>query len=230
MFGRNDAPVVVAAPRRSRFGTVMFGALAVVALLMVVGKLGLGDFLPSLPNPFSSKTVDRSQPALLKSLEDLSRYEAASANLQVIVDTEKDAKFLPQVIKGERTVYVAAGDVMATVDFSALDERSIVASEDRRSVTITLPQPVFSAPHLDPKASQVVSRQRGLLDRLGSVFTDSPTSERTLQLAAEGKMAAAANDSDLRSRAETNTRQMLVNMLRSLGYGNVTVNFAPNPA
>lgn len=208
----------------------MFAALAVVAVLVVVGKLGLGDFLPSLPNPFGSKTVDRSQPALLKSLEDLSRYEAASANLQVIVDTEKDAKFLPQIIRGERTVYVAAGAVTATVDFSALDERSIVVSEDRRSVTVTLPQPVLSAPHIDPEHSQVVSRQRGLLDRLGSVFSDSPTSERSLVLAAEGKMTTAANESDLRARAETNTRQMLVNLLRPLGYGNVTVNFAANPA
>lgn len=230
MFGRNDAPVIVAAPKRSRFGTVMFTALAVVALLVVAGKIGLGDFLPSIHNPFGTKTVDRSQPPLLKSIQDLSRYEAASANLQVIVDTEKDAKFLPQIIKGERTVYVAAGDVTATVDFSTLDERSIVVSEDRRSVNVTLPAPVFSAPHLDPEASQVVSRQRGLLDRIGSVFTDSPTSERSLQLAAEGKMVAAANDSDLRSRAESNTRQMLVNMLRALGYGNVTVTFAPNPA
>ncbi len=229
-MSRTNEIAVVAARKRSRFGTLMVVALAVAGLLVVASKFGLGDFLPSLPNPFSSKTVDRSQPALLKSLEDLSRYEAASANLQVIVDTEKDAKFLPQIIKGERTVYVAAGDVTATVDFSALDERAIAVSPDRQSVTITLPAPVFSAPRLDPKASQVVSRQRGLLDRIGSVFTDSPTSERSLQLAAEGKMAAAASDSDLRARAETNTRTMLANMLRALGYPNVTVNFAASPA
>ena len=208
----------------------MVVALAVSGLLIVAGKLGLGSFLPDVPNPFSSKTVDRSQPALLKSLDDLSRYEAASANLQVIVDTEKDARFLPAIIKGERTVYVAAGDVVATVDFSALDERSIVVSPDRQSVTVTLPQPVFSAPHVDPAQSRVVSRDRGLLDRLGSVFSDSPTSDRPLMLAAEGKMATAAKDSDLAARAETNTRQMLVNMLRPLGYANVTVNFAVNPA
>ncbi len=206
----------------------MFALLAVAGVLVVAGKLGLGAFLPDLPNPFGAKTVDRSQPALLKSLEDLSRYEAASANLQVIVDTEKDAKFLPQVIKGERTVYVAAGEVTATVDFSTLDERSIVVSPDK-AVTITLPQPVFSAPHIDPEQSQVVSRQRGLLDRIGSMFSDTPTSERGLLLAAEGKMAAAAAGSDLRLRAEQNTRQMLVNMLRALGYGNVTVTFAPTP-
>lgn len=223
-----DAPVVVVPRRGSRFGKVMAGALVVVALLVVAGKVGL-DFLPSFSNPFGTETVEREHPALLQSLQDVSRYQAATGNFQVIVDTEKDAKFLPSVIRGERTVYVAAGSVDATVDFSALDERSIQASEDRRSVTVTLPAPTLSEPRIDPEESQVVSRQRGLLDRIGSVFSDTPTSERPYLLAAEGKMRAAANESDLRARAEQNTRTFLENMLRALGYQNVTVNFAPTP-
>lgn len=204
-------------------------ALVAAGVLVVAGKVGI-NFLPHLGNPFGSKTVDRSQPPLLKSLQDLSRYDAASANLQVIVDSEKDAKYLPAVIRGERTVFVAAGSVDASIDFSALDERSIAVSEDRRSVTVTLPEPVFSSPHIDPEASQVVSRQRGLLDRLGSVFSDTPTSEHSLMLTAEQKMTAAAHDSDLRNRAEQNTRTMLQNMLRALGYTSVTVTFTPSPA
>ncbi len=199
----------------------------VLGLLVAAGKVG--DFLPSIPNPFGSRTVDRSQPALLESLEDLSRYQAATANLQVIVDSEKDARFMPAIIRGERTVFVAAGTVDATVDFSALDERSMQVGEDRRSVTIILPAPLLSPPRIDPKQSQVVSRQRGLLDRLGSVFSDTPTSDRPLLLAAEQKMAAAADESDLRPRAEQNTRHMLEGMLRALGYTDITVNFAPNP-
>ncbi len=218
---------MLVARQGSRFGKFMAGGLVVLALLVAAGKVG--DLLPSIPNPFGSRTVDRSQPALLESLEDLSRYQAATANLQVIVDTEKDAKFVPAIIRGERTVFVAAGTVDASVDFSALDERSIQVSEDRRSVTITLPAPALSPPRIDPKQSQVVSRQRGLLDRLGSVFSDTPTSDRPLLLAAEQKMAAAANQSDLRARAEQNTRSMLEGMLRALGYTDVTVTFAPNP-
>jgi hypothetical protein len=230
MRGRShDGPVaVLVPPSGSRFGKFMAGGLVVVALLVGAGKFG--DLLPSLPNPFGSRTVDRSQPALLQSLEDLSRYQAASANLQVIVDTEKDAKFLPAIIRGERTVFVAAGSVDATVDFSALDERSIQVSEDRRSVTVTLPSPTLSPPRIDPKQSQVVSRERGLLDRLGSVFSSTPTSDRPLLLAAEQKMVTAATESDVRSRAEENTRSMLEGMLRALGYTDVAVTFAPSPA
>jgi len=200
----------------------------VLALAVGVGRIG--DLLPSLPNPFGTDTVDRSQPALLQSLEDLSRYEAARANFEVIVDSEKDARFLPSVIRGERTLFVGAGSVEASVDFSTLDERSIRVSEDRRSVEVTVPAPVLSEPRVDPDHSRVVSRDRGILDRVGSVFSDSPTSDRSLYLAAEQKMQVAAAASDLRTRAEQNTRHMLEATLRSLGFTTVTVTFAANPA
>ena len=228
MIGRREQTVVVR--RRSRVGTAIVGALVVMAVIAGAGSLGLARLLPSLPNPFSTKTVDRTQPALLKSLEDLSRYLAATANFQVIVDTEKDAKFLPSIIKGERTVFVAAGSVDASVDFSQLDERSITVSEDRRTATIVLPEPTVSQPTVDPEQSRVASRDRGLLDRIGSVFSDSPTSERPLYVAAQAKMQQAADQSDLRKRAEDNTRTMLQGMLRSLGFTSVTVSFSPTPA
>jgi hypothetical protein len=163
-------------------------------------------------------------------MADLSDYHAAQGNFQVLVDTEKDAKFLPSVIRGERTTYSAAGSVDATVDFSNLDAQSIVVSDDRRSVTISLPPPTLGEPNLDLDNSMVVSRDRGLLDRLGSVFSDSPTSERELQLAAQSKMRAAAAESTLAARAEQNTRQMLEGLLGNLGFTSVTVNFVPSPA
>ncbi|MFP5319226.1 MAG: DUF4230 domain-containing protein [Acidimicrobiia bacterium] len=219
---------VVPVRRIGFFGKAMAAAFLVVALLVTAGKLGL-DFLPGLPDPFATETVDRTQPPLLQSLQDVSRYQAATANFQVIVDTEKDARFMPSILRGERTVYVAAGSVDATVEFSALDERSISVSPDGTSVTVNLPAPTLSEPRIDPGASRVVSRERGLLDRLGSVFSDSPTSDRPYLLAAEAKMTDAAMASDLRTRAETNTRAMLQNMLRALGYEQVTVTFAAPP-
>ena len=200
-----------------------------VAALMV-GAGRIGDLLPSLPNPFGSETVDRTQPAILQSLEDLSRYEAARANFEVIVDSEKDARFIPSVIRGERTLFVGAGSVEATVDFSELDEGSIRVSDDRRSVEVTVPAPTLSEPRVDPDRSRVVSRDRGVLDRVGSMFSDSPTSDRPLYLAAEKKMRAAAGSSDLQARAEENTRQMLDGTLRALGFTSVTVTFVSNPA
>jgi hypothetical protein len=232
MSRTREVPVtVLARPARQGWGrSVAVGLVVALAVLLGVGRLGLGHLLPSLPNPFGSKTVDRSQPSLLKSLDDLSRYEAATANLSVIVDTEKDARFLPSFIKGERTVFVAAGSVDATVDFSGLGPRAITVSPDRRSVAISLPAPRLSEARVDPRQSHVASRDRGLLDRLGSALSDAPGSDRQLYLLAQQRMATAAAATDIRARAEQNTRHMLESMLGSLGVTNVTVDFAPNPA
>jgi hypothetical protein len=71
----------------------------------------------------------------------------------------------------------------------------------------------------------VFSRKRGLLDRLGSVLSDNPTSERQLYQLAEDRLEAAAAESGLVEQAERNTRAMLESMLRSLGYREVTVTF-----
>jgi len=228
MAGRSNDGVTVVVARPSRLRGLAVAGLLVLAILAGAGTLG--NFLPSLPNPFSTKTVDRTQPALLQSLADLSEYHAATGNFQVIVDTEKDARFVPSFIKGERTVYVAGGSVDAVVDFSRLDGRSIQVSADRTSVTVVLPAPTVAEATVDPAASRVVSRDRGLLDRVGSAFSDNPTSEKPLMLAAQGKMRDAAAESGLRAKAEENTRQMLKGMLGALGYTNVNVSFSPSPA
>jgi hypothetical protein len=224
---KTDGGMTVVMPRPSRLRALGIGALVVVALFAGAGKLG--SLLPDLPNPFSSKTIDRTQPALLQSLADLSEYHAATGNFQVIVDTEKDTRFVPSFIRGERTVYVAGGSVDAVVDFSQLDERSIQVSPDRTSVTVVLPAPTVADPTVDTSRSEVVSHDRGVLDRIGSAFSDNPATERPLVLAAEAKMRDAAGASDLRARAEDNTRKMLEGMLRALGYSSVNVTFSPTP-
>ena len=229
MAGRSgDGTTTVVMARPSRLRGLGIAGLILVALFAGAGRLG--NLLPSLPNPFGSETIDRTQPALLQSLADLSEYHAATANFQVIVDTEKDTKFVPSFIRGERTVYVAGGSVDAIVDFSRLDERSIQVSPDRTSVTVVLPAPTVADPDVDPQQSRVVSRDRGVLDRIGGAFSDNPSTERPLALAAEDKMRDAAAQSDLRAKAEQNTRSMLEGMLGALGYSSVNVSFSPNPA
>ena len=229
MPARNAANgMTVVMPRPSRLRGLAIAGVVLLAVLAGAGRLG--DLLPSLPNPFSSESVDRTQPALLQSLVDLHDYHAASGNFQIIVDTEKDTRFVPSFIRGERTVYLASGSADAIVDFSQLDERSIQVSPDRTSVTVVLPAPTVADPTVDPEKSRVVSRDRGVLDRIGSAFSDNPSTERPLVLAAQEKMRDAAAESDLRARAEENTRRMLQGMLGALGFTTVNVSFTPSPA
>jgi hypothetical protein len=215
-------------PRRPLWTLAVLVALVVAAVAL--GRLTDLRLWPSLPNPFASRSVDRSQPVLLRSIQDLSVHKAATGNFEVLVDIEKDSPLVPSFLKGERTLFVAAGTVDAEVDFSRLDASAVKVSEDRRSASITLPHARLAKPHIDPGRSYVANRERGALDRLGSVFSDNPTSERELYLLAEQRLAEAARQSELIARAEQNTREMLQTMLRSLGYTEVTVTFEDPPS
>jgi hypothetical protein len=216
-------------PRRRLRVRLAAAVLLVVVLALAVSGLSGLRLWPSFPNPFAARQVDRSQPVLLKAIEDLEVYKAATGNFQVVVDLEEGSPGIPLLIKGQRTLFVAGGSVDAEVDFSTLDEGAIKVSPDGQRVEITLPRARLSEARVDPEQSRVFSRERGLLDRLGSVLSDNPTSERELYRLAQEKMAAAAAESDLVGRAEQNTRAMLESMLRSLGYRDVTVTFRDPP-
>jgi hypothetical protein len=227
---RWGAPPRVARPRRGILGGAVRGlALIVAVLLGWTGLHHLGDLLPDWGNPFKTEEVDRTGPAVLKALADLHEYKAATGSYQVMIDIEKDAKYLPSFLKGERTLFLAQGSVDAGVDFSGLGPESVTVNPDQ-SVTITLPHAQLGKPVLDTAASHVVDRDRGLLDRLGSVFTESPTGEQTLYAAAEPKLRAAANESALIAKADENTKQMLTRLLGALGFDKVEVTYLENPA
>ncbi len=226
----SDAPTDTAAqsgkkptrrPWRGLLKVVGIGA-AVLALLFAGGRLSL---LPSLDGLFGERTHDRSGPAVLKSIQDMSAYEAASGNFQVVVDLEKDARFLPDAVRGTRTLFVGAGTVGASVDLGKVTEGSVVIDEDRTTAEIRLPHAVLGKPALDPDRSYAVSKQRGLLDRLGDFFSDNPSSEQAVNQLAVRHIGEAAKESGLTARAEKNTAEMLKGLLGSLGFERVTVRY-----
>ncbi|MEW2283948.1 DUF4230 domain-containing protein [Streptomyces sp. NPDC047841] len=203
-------------------------AKAVAALVLVLAVLFAGirlAVLPGIKDLFGTETHDRSGPALLKSIQDMSRYDAASGNFQVVVDLDKDAKFLPDAIRGTRTLYVGAGTVDAYVDLGRVGEKDVTVNDDRTSATIRLPHARLGKPALDPDHSYAVSKQRGLLDRLGDLFSDNPNSEQAVQKLAVRHIGDAARTSGLTARAEHNTTGMLQGLLRSLGFTEVRVTY-----
>ena len=208
--------------RRRRSPLLLVVVLVALALVIALGTRLLGAW-PGLP--FGSEQVDRSTPSLLTSLADLEEYHAATGTFQVVVDLERDVRFVPSLVSGERTTFLATGSVDAIVDFTGLDGSAVEASEDGRSVTFSLPPARLDEADVDLENSRVLSRERGVLDRVGGLFSDNPTSEREVAALAKDKLDAAAAESDLRRRAEENTRDMLTGLARSLGYTDVVVEF-----
>ncbi|HVL99732.1 MAG TPA: DUF4230 domain-containing protein [Egibacteraceae bacterium] len=214
------------AGRRGRGGVWAFVAgVAVVVVLGLAGLVVLGRLVPTVPNPFATDRVERTGPAVLQALEDLSEYRAATGHFQVLLDVEEHARYLPPALAGERTLFVAAGTVDATVDFSGLSGGAVRVSDDRSSARIVLPAPRLSAPRIDLEESYVYEHRRGLLDRIGGLLSDEGGSQRELYLLAQERLGAAAGETDLIAAAERNTRAMLESLLGSLGFTEVEVAF-----
>ena len=206
----------------SAIGTVI-GLALVIGVIAIAAVVGFRLF----DSPFSTTEVDHSAPPVLLELRDLASFHAAQGQFEVTVDVEQDVKWVPSFLAGERVQFVSVGTVDAIVDFSMLTEASFVVDEDASAVTVTLPPVRLQDPVIDLEISHVMNRDRGLLDRLGGVFTDSPTSEAELYELATDKIAAAADATELADRAEQNVRATVTAMLQAVGFDRVVVRFEP---
>jgi uncharacterized protein DUF4230 len=212
-------------PRREvPWGLITLGILVIAIFGGVSWVRGV---IPDFHNPFAQTTVDRSGPAVLKSIQDLQEYHAATGNFQQIVDLRKSSA-LPDSILGERTLFIAVGSVDAIVDFTQVGRGAVQVSDDRRAATITLPRPRLSDAQVDVGKSYVYDRDKGLFNQIGSLFGSNTDDQRQLYTLAQQKIhSAAQSGSGLVPRAEDNTRKMLQSLLRALGFTSVAVNFEP---
>jgi hypothetical protein len=193
---------------------VIIGGLLVVAAVVGVSLWG---------TPFETTTIDRTQPPVLIELTDLAEYHAASGEFQVLVDLEKDVQYLPAALAGEKVLYIGVGSVDAVVDFTSLEEDAVRIDPDTGAVTVTLPAPTLEDVVLDIEQSRVADRDRGLFDRIGGLFSDNPTGEQDLQIAAAEKIADAAAASGITDLARANTESMLRGLFGQLGHDDVTI-------
>jgi len=217
--------------RQSRGGRGGLGLLATASLMIIafalVALVVVG--LVSIWDPFGSTTVDRSGPAVLERIRTLEEFTAAEANFTQDVDIENDS-FLPGFIKGERVTAIVTGSVRATVDFSQLGADSVQVSDDGKSIRVTLPDPQLDDPEIDEGSARVVSRDRGIIDRLEDVFSANPTDDTPLYKAAEDKLEDAAKKSDVLEQARTNTERWLEVFLGAAGFEDVQVQWAAPPS
>ncbi len=190
-------------------------SLVIAVPLVFVAGLGAAGLL-GIDLPFQSRTIDRSQPAMLKSIQDINQFHAAVGNFEVVLDYEDDVNWVPSFIAGERSLFVAAGTVNAYVDFSGLTEGDLKLSDDGASVEILLPEAKLDKPNLDldPDRTYLFSQDRGVINRIGDAL--STQDQQELYRLAEQKMVSAAEESELVHQAEENTRAMLIGMFNAV--------------
>ena len=214
-------------PRMPRVGGIVAAIVAAIVLIVVLSAVHL---LPQLRNPFAETTTVRSQPVILKSITNLSRYEAASGSFQVVVDLTKRSSLIPSFLEGSETLFIGQGTDIAFVDFATLKNRAIAVNANRTAVTVTLPKPQLEPAVLNVSQSYVYAEQQGLFNRIGNFFSGNPNSQQQVYQIAQGKIETAAKQSPLLADAKKNTEGMLTGMLTSLGFQHVTVNFGAQSA
>jgi hypothetical protein len=220
------APDTPERPGRSGLARLLIFVVVVFAL-MAAACLGLRavNVLPSFDNPFSDRTTDRSQPVLLQSMRDLSRYVAADGTFQVIVDLQEDRDNIPDFLVNRRTLFVGSGTVETYVEFNSLAEEALKVDNDQKTVQITLPPPQQGTAALDMEKSYVVAEERGLFNRIGDAFRSDPGKQQKVYQLAQQRITEAARSSGLDQRARDNTQRMLESLFTRLGYTTVTVTF-----
>ncbi len=216
--------------RIPRVGSLAGIVGAVAAVLVLVVVLSAVHLLPQLRNPFAETTTVRSQPVILKSITQLSRYEAASGSFEVVIDLTKRTSLLPSFIAGSETLFVGKGTDIAFVDFSQLKSQAITMNANRTSVTVALPKAQLERAVLNVSQSYVYAEQQGLLNRIGNFFSGNPNGQQQVYILAQQKIETAAKQSPLLTEAQKNTVGMLEGMLTSLGFQHVTVTFGRTPA
>jgi hypothetical protein len=214
-------------PRMPRVGGIVAAIVAAIVLIVVLSAVHL---LPQLRNPFAETTTVRSQPVILKSITNLSRYEAASGSFEVVVDLTKRTSLIPSFLAGSETLFIGQGTDIAFVDFATLKNTAITVNKDRTSVTVTLPKPQLEPAVLNVSQSYVYAQQQGLFNRIGNFFSGNPNSQQQVYQIAQQKIQTAARQSPLLTEAQKNTEGMLTGMLTSLGFQHVTVTFGAPPA
>jgi hypothetical protein len=213
-------------PGTGRIGGLVTAIVAVIVLIVVLSAVHL---LPQLRNPFGETTTVRSQPVILKSITNLSRYEAASGTFEVVVDLTHRNGILPSFLAGSETLFVGQGTDIAFVDFGQLKSQAIKMNANRTTVTVTLPKAQLEPAVLDVSQSYVYAEQQGLFNRIGNFFSGNPNSQQQVYQIAQQKIQTAARQSPLLTEAQKNTEGMLTGMLTSLGFQHVIVTFGSQP-
>jgi hypothetical protein len=201
--------------------------LLAVPLLLAAGAfaaLFLRPPSPVLPPISTSVTVLRPAPSVLLSVRDLARLETAEFHMERVVDLRDRQTHLFGLVKAEDALLlVAAGDVIAGVDLSALrPEDVILTHEDEpgaRTATLVLPAPTVLVTRLDSQRTYVHSRNTDLFAKRAESLEGRAREE------AERSIKAGAEEAGILDKAAKNAERTVGALVKSLGYSEVHITF-----
>ncbi|MDM8528779.1 DUF4230 domain-containing protein [Anaerolineales bacterium HSG24] len=155
---------------------------------------------------------------VINKITGLGRLETTEFAMQTVIDlSNKPNNLWEEIVGSDKIVLVAEGEVVAGVDLSKIEPADIEV--DGTSVTIILPSTEIFYSRIDNEKTQVYERDAGLL------VSPDPNLESRARQIAEEELTKWAIERNIHGRAESSAKLQIENLLLSLGFTNITIEF-----
>jgi hypothetical protein len=200
--------------RPSKLVLFLAGFVCALALLFLLAHSpAIGGWLRSI---LGDLHIGMDQSAIVQRIQKLQRLETVKYTVEKVVTGERQSRFLPQSLAGERILMVVHGEVFAGVDLGKLKADDVRVNG--KQVKITLPHAEIFSTRLDNDQTRVYSRETGLL-----VQAD-PNLESEVRADAERQILQAALIDGILGNASNNAQATARSLVQALGFSDVEVN------
>jgi hypothetical protein len=198
---------------------------AALLLCSVLAAFLLGRRSAETPPPAGSGTTVIPSPNVILAVRELARLETIDYHVERVIELADDQERLFGLVHAkDALLLVAAGDVVAGVDLSKLSDAHLAADWPNRRVRVTLPDPEIFTVAVDNVRTHVVTRATDTL------ATRKEELEGRARREAESTMRQAALDAGVLARAKTAAERAVAELLRGLGFVDVSFEGEPEPA
>jgi hypothetical protein len=207
----------VSVPRKSRSPLLLIlvfcaGLLVGAAVLSLVAMKAVSGSLWSALTT-RSRTIDVSQPTVVNRIQQLQRLETVVYTMDKVVMGKHENSILPDFLAGDKLLLLVHGQVIAGIDFAALQGSGVKV--DGKTVRLKLPEAQVLTTRLDNDKTRIYSRETGLL-----VPTD-PDLESQVRQEAEHQLQAAALADGILQTAQKNAQSTVNTLLLGMGFEKV---------
>lgn len=199
--------------RLARLGIFIAGFFTALVVLFGLSHPASSGFARWLQRTLN---LEMDQPAIVQRIQRLQRLESVKYTLEKVVTGEKQSRFLPQSLAGERLLMIVRGEVFAGVDLGKLQSSDVHVNG--KQVRITLPHAEIFSTRLDNNQTRVYSRETGLL------VPADPNLESEVRAEAERQLLQGALTDGILNNAAANARATVTTLVQALGFNDVEVN------
>jgi len=161
--------------------------------------------------------VDASRPSVVSQIQRLQRLETVVFGMDKIVVGERESKYLPKFLAGDRLLLIVFGEVTAGIDLGRVQLGDVDVDPEGPTIRLKMPAPEIFSARLDNERTRVYSRETGLFSSV------DPDLETDVRREAERQVRQSALEGGIMETATTNARATLTSFLQGLGFVQVTV-------